>query len=78
MANAPAVTVIVPESVAVRAPEVARIVAVPAPCAVNVALFESPAATRSPAATLPVFVGRDHPEAATFATKLPYVSRVIE
>src|SRR5271169_1122257 len=76
-ATSDAMTVSVPESTALNAPEVTWIVAVPGACPVNAALLTSFAGIRSPSTTPPVFVDRLQPSAATLATKFPYGSRVI-
>ncbi len=76
-AAAPATTVMVPEAVAVREPEVAEIFAVPTSTPVITALRLSPAGTRLASATPPVLLVNDQVPAA-LATKLPIASRVIE
>src|ERR1043166_1826924 len=65
----PGVTVMVPESVAVRLPEGAWMAALPVARPVKVALLLSPAATRSPLTTPPVMPVKDQESAATFARK---------
>src|SRR5439155_687804 len=76
----PATTVIVPESVELSPLLMAWIFAVPTRWPVKIALLRSPAATRSPGATLPVTLVNDQPAAsvATLATKLPCASRLTE
>jgi hypothetical protein len=74
----PAVTVIVPDTTLMRLASVAWIFPVPARCPVKVALFESPAGTKSVPVTPPVAVTIAHASAATLAMKLSCESRVME
>ncbi len=72
-----AMTVIVPESPAVRPAFVTWMTAVPTEPPVKVALMPPPAATKSVSKTPPVLPVRLQAVAATLATKLLAASRVM-
>lgn len=77
VAGAPTVTVKVPELTARSEPDVARTWALPSSFPVNVALFASGLAAKSPGTTPPVMLWSDQVSAATLETKLFAASRAI-